>query len=236
MTKLKKGSGPVYIPEGGGDSMKPNEKDQQDKSQEHDDLRLEDVNSFMSYMAGLLENLLNRANVLPEVDETGYSECPFAEDLYADKEEAVEKVTEELKKLPRYVNLVDQELARLRRNLAQISADASSLHLDQAKEKYLFAKRSLELHIEKNLRRREDLMDLNSRAEKLLGRARAKKFPGKEPGKRFHPSPALNAGSISSGAVGIRGRAPLSPSSTRPSLKTEVDSLISLGPIGDKNS
>ena len=214
--------------------MKSHGNSHQGQPNKYDELRVKDVSSFMNYMAGLLETLATKINVLPTVDEEGNSECPFAEDLYAAKEEAVTKVSEELNKASHYIGLLDQEVARLHGNLARISADASSLNSAEAKERYLYAKRSLEQHIEKNLKQREELMDLISKAEKLLGLARSKKFPGKEPRKKFHAPPALGAGPIGSGATGMQGKPSLTPPSPRPSFETEVDSLISLGPIGKK--
>ena len=56
------------------------------------DLSLKNLDSFMHHMNGLLKKLVDKVNVLPRVDDKGGSECPFAEDLYAEKEE-IQKVS-----------------------------------------------------------------------------------------------------------------------------------------------
>jgi hypothetical protein len=213
------------------ESPRANHQGQENK---HDDLRVEDVSSFMNYLAGLLETLAAKINVLPMIDEEGNSECPFAEDLYEAKEDAEQKVTEELDKASHYISLLGQEIARLRGNHARISADAGSLNSAEAKERYLYAKRGLEQHIEKNLKQRDELMDLISKAERLLGLARSKKFPVKVHRKKSHVPPARGAGTIGSKATDMQEKSPPAPPSPRPPTTTEVDSLISLGPIGKK--
>ncbi|MEW5902623.1 MAG: hypothetical protein AB1715_14245, partial [Acidobacteriota bacterium] len=45
---------------------------------------------------------LERAMALPDVDEDGSSECPFAESLYAKKEELEEQVARDVEKLKSY--------------------------------------------------------------------------------------------------------------------------------------
>jgi hypothetical protein len=214
--------------------MKSPGDNHQGQQNKYNELRVEDVSSFMSYLAGLLETLAVKINVLPTVDEEGNSECPFAEDLYDAKEETEEKVNEELGKASHYISLLGQEITRLQGNHARISADAGSLNSAEAKERYLSAKEGLEQHIEKNLKKRNELMDLISKAENLLEKARSKKFPGKAARARSRVSPARSTGSIGSGATGMQGKPSPTPPSLRPPLTTEVDSLISLGPIGKK--
>jgi len=49
-----------------------------------------------------VDRLLRAARQLAEVDEDGYSECPFAEQLYAEKEEAQRDAEICLKKLDEF--------------------------------------------------------------------------------------------------------------------------------------
>lgn len=233
MTPSRKGSRPASIQEKGGDSMKLKENDQKGLPKGQDGLSLKDVDSFIHYMNGLLEELLSKIQVLPKVDkEEGRSECPFAEDLYAEKDDFAEKVEKESKKLQRYLRLVEQEIARCRGNLGQISADAGSLNLGEAKERYAAAKRAQEFQYERAIQQRKALMDLISRTEKTLTLARSKTFPGRKPRKNFRPP----AGALDGWAAkGFTNGATVEAIEARPQFKTEIDRLISLGPLGRKD-
>jgi len=212
----------------GGFSMKSEGDGKIKRPKKHDNLTLRDVNSSERYMSKLLDTLETKTNVLPKVDEKGNSECPFAEGLYAQKEQAVEKVTEELGRLRRLLELLKEELARLRANLAQVQTDAGSLHLESAKEKYLSAKQGLEYNIQKNQERQKEILELISQAEEMLRLARTKKWPLGKPEERMR-FPAISSGP----ERGFRSGVPSSaPASSGPSLRTEVDSLFSLGPLG----
>jgi len=212
--------------------MRLNANDQQTRPKEVGGLSLKDVDSFIHYMNGLLEELSSKVGALPKVDQEGNSECPFAEELYVQKDECMEKVERESQKLQHYLVLVEEEVARCRSNLERISADASSLNLDEAKERYDAAKRSQESQYNNVLRQRKALTDLASRTQKMLALARSKAFPGRNPQKSFRaPAGAFGGwgatGSPSGTSDGIPGR---------PLFKNEIDSLISLGPLGNKNS
>ena len=212
--------------------MKSNENDHQGKPNEQDDLSLKDVDSFVHYMKGLVEELFSKIRVLPKVDQEGNSECPFAEDLYAQKDESMEKVEKESQKLPRYLGLVEKEIARCSANLEQISADRSSLNLEEAKEKYNVAKRSQESQYNSAIQQRKALVDLISRTEQALAMARSKEFPGRKPQKSFRPPAGRLGGWGTSGSTDQASKG----SSPRPSLETEIDTLISLGPLGRRDS
>jgi hypothetical protein len=215
--------------------MKPSKNNQHDQAKKFADLDLKDVDSYTSFLEKLLETLQSKINVLPKVDDKGRSECPFAENLYAQKEEATSNVIEELKKASRYLALLEQEISRLRQNLAQIESDTGALHLDQAKEKYITAKRSQEIHIEKNIHRKMRLSDLIARAEKLMQLAHKKKWPGGKPKERFRTPPLMAGGPTGVGATGFQNAIPDVPLPPSPAFKTEIDSLMTLGPLGKKN-
>jgi hypothetical protein len=196
---------------------------------EHDNLTLDDIYSSMRRMATLLHTLETKTNVLPKVDEKGDSECPFAEDLYAQKEEAAEKVREHLEVLRRLLELLAGEQTRLHANLDRVQADAGSLHLESAKEKYLTAQQGLEHNIKKNQENQNKLLDLISKAEEMLALALTKKWPLGKPEERIRFS------STPSGPVqGFRSEVASSAASPPgPSLGREVESLLSLGPVGE---
>ena len=212
--------------------MKINENDQQTRRKEPDDLSLEYVDSSISYKKGLVEELSSKTGQCPKVDQKGRSECPFAEDLYAEKEDVTEKVEKELQKLQRYLMLVEQEIARCSANLEQISADAGSLNIEQAKERYAAAKWSQESQYNKAVEQRNALIDLIARTEKTLAMARSKKFPGRKPQKGFRfPAGGSEGWEATRSANGEAHETP----PDRTSLKTEIESLISVGPLGRKD-
>jgi hypothetical protein len=212
--------------------MRFNANNQQTRPKEVDGLSLKDVDSFIHYMNGLLEELTSKVRALPKVDQEGNSECPFAEDLYAQKDECMEKVEQESQKLQPYLVLVEEEIARCRANLGRISSDASSLNLDEAKERYDAAKRSQESQYNNALRQRKALTDLVSRTKETLALAQSRAFPGRKPPKSSRPPAGAFGGW---GGTGSRNGASKVPPG-RPSLKNEIDSLISLGPLGDDNN
>ena len=140
--------------------MKSEKNGEIKRPNKHDNLTLREIGSSVGHMSKLLDTLETKTNVLPKVDEKGNSECPFAEDLYVQKEQADEKVAEQLQTLRRLLELLEEELARLQANLGQVRADANSLHLESAIERYLSAERSLEHHIQRNLEQRNKLIEL----------------------------------------------------------------------------
>jgi hypothetical protein len=200
--------------------------------EKHDDLNIENIDSTISYMKSLVEGLLNAISVLPKVDEEGNSECPFAEDLYAQKEEAAEKVEAELPKLRGYVGVVEQEIARCEANLQEINADSGSLNLPEAKGKYNEAVRAQETQYKKAIGQRKALTDTISRAEEALSLSRSKAFPVRKPQKSYHPPVGGFGGGGTPWSTDIADRA----FQGRPSFKREMDNLISLGPLGRKDT
>jgi uncharacterized phage infection (PIP) family protein YhgE len=204
----------------------------QGRPKTQDDLTMKDLNSFIYLLKQLVEQLSSATSMLPKVDEAGNSECPFAEKLYAQKDECMEKLEKELQKLPRYHAFLGKEIARCRSNLDQISKGASSLNRYETKEKFEAAKRSQQAEYNDAIRKRKDLTDLNSRAEKMLALAGSKAFPGGKPQKGYRvPAEAFGGGE----ATGSSYR-PSVASPGRPSVQNEIDSLISSGPLGRKES
>ena len=213
--------------------MKSNANANQHRSNEDADLRLEDVDSFIEYMEGLLEELWGKINQLPKVDENGYSECPFAEELYAYKEEAAAIVAEESKKLQLCLELVKEEIDRCQQNIEILSTDASSLHLEEAKKKYEAGKKSQRLQYNKGVHQQELLIDLIKRADELLKLAEEKKWPIGEPGRsdRFNPEAVLEA-ALDGRFSALRDPDHIRPLPSRPAFGSEINNLLSLGPLG----
>jgi len=216
--------------------MEHDKNSQPDQSKEFADLDLKDVDSFMSHQDKLFEKLQSKTDGLPKVDDKGQSECPFAENLYFRKEEAVNEVAKSLKRASGYRSLLEKEIARIRQNLARIHDDAGSLHLDQAKEKYAMAKKSQEIHLKKNTQRQKRLVDLISKGKKLLRLDKKNKWPLGKPKNRFHPPPLMAGGPNAVGKPSLLDPSPVDPISFKLDLKTELDRLMDLGPLERRNT
>jgi hypothetical protein len=197
----------------------------------HEEFSLSGVDPFIDNMNRLFEELRNKVKSLPQVDQEGHSECPFAEYLYAEKEKLTERVEKESKKLRPYLEVVEREIERCVSNLAQINADANSLFLDQAREEYARAKHAQELQYEKAVQQRGKLIGLIECAAKILAEARSKKFPTKKPGDSFQSPLGVFEGK----GIGSIGETAGKTFSVQPSFKSEIDNLISLGPLGKRN-
>ena len=201
------------------------------KQESHDDLRLENINSTMNYMQNLLSTLETKINVLPRVDENGNSECHFAEDLYAQKEEAVEKVRNYLNRLRRSIQLLEEELSGLHRNLSLIRKDGYSIHVQGAKDRYKNGMEALEKHINNNREKKNKILTLIYKAEEMLNMAETKRWPLGNPKERgqFTTSSSIPIKKMDHTMSG-RGS-----SNSGLSLDNEVQNLFSLGSEGDQH-
>ena len=211
--------------------MESNKISQYELSKELEELNVKDVDSFIKFLSGDIEELVKKAGMCPEVDKEGRSECPFADDLYAQKEEMEKKVVNGLNKLRRYMELVDREIERFYRNLNQILADNNALHFKQAKEKYTDAMKAIEFQLEKFKQRRKALLDLSSKAEKALNFARSKKWPLGKPQEKFRPPSFMAGGPTRTTTSGYQSPSPVTFLTPWPSVKSEIKSLMSLGPL-----
>jgi coenzyme F420-reducing hydrogenase alpha subunit len=187
-------------------------------------LDLNGLKSFISFLDELVENLKTKVGVLPVVDDKGGSECPFAEQLYFQKEEAEEKLNEHLKKGAQYVDLLSKEISKGHENLSRIKSDRSSLNNPQAKEKYEFATKAQKQNINKNIEQLRELEDVISKATECLRISKSSQWPLGKPKERGFGS------SNNSNSPKRQHETDLSG----PSLKTEANSLISIGPLSGR--
>ena len=194
-------------------------------------LSIENLDSTMVSLKRDLEHLTNKAGVLPRVDKNGASDCPFAEELYADKAEAVENVVQHLRDIKRYLPLVEQEVARCSKNLSTISSDKERLVDENAINQYQHALYAQKHLYQKAVDRRKALQELVQRAERTLNKANAKKYPGKKLEKRFQP-PAGSLGRSYGPHFSTPSPASISKVPSQPSLaEREMSDLLSLGPL-----
>ena len=126
-----------------------------------------------------LENSLG----LPDVDEDGHSECPFAEHIYAEKEEAEEVVTRLLENFHGYLQVIEKRLKECEINLRQIRADSTQLNSAEAREHYSAAEIAEIIENSVYMRQKRQVEDIIPRMEKALAEAAKKQYPGKKPEK-----------------------------------------------------
>jgi hypothetical protein len=203
-------------------------------SENHTGTSLKDIDSFMKNTEGLLEKLMKKTTELPKVDKDGQSECPFAENLFAEKDEHVETAVRNLKEMRGYLAQMEKLIDRHRRNLDQIRADSGELQQTSLKENYAFAEVSQEFYYKRALQRRKMLHHLITWTERVLTLARAKKFPGKKPQKQFRLPPPLPGTMAPSVVATHPPSSPFEKEQMRPPLHNEISSLMSVAPLGGK--
>jgi hypothetical protein len=80
---------------------------------------------------------LDRAvSMLPKVDANGYSECPYAAQIYRQKDEAAAKVGKVLEHVRNLLTTVEKEVARCRKRLAYLEEHVDEIHDPRTKDGY----------------------------------------------------------------------------------------------------
>ena len=163
---------------------------------------------------GRVEPLLSELEALwptmPKVQPSGQSECPFAEDLYVQKERLEREIATEIDGLRRTMGEIEGEIARCKRNLTRISVDAQQIELAATRSKYAEGMGRQEQEYMEAIAMRREVEDVIRRAEATLAASRQKHYP--------LPLP--------------EGPLPITASSFPPSpgdMRDEVNDLISLG-------
>ena len=209
-----------------------------------DQQELKDLWQKVNQVEGQIKNLDSKTSILPRVDEDGGSECPFAEDLYAQKEEAERELTKGIQKLEGFLPVLDREIARCRNNMNRIKADASSLNRQEAKNGYSQAEKQQRYQYQKNVEDRKKVLFVLKKANLALEIAQSKKFPGRKPQRSspfgkgpttMEPSPPRST-KPPPYAPPVRspgGTFPLGPivSNPGPQLGGEVGGILSTGPL-----
>jgi hypothetical protein len=162
---------------------------------------------------------------LPYVNEDGESECSFAENLWAQKEELEETVSGKLGVLSNHLMQLDAKRLSCIKELGKIQEDYKKLNLQETSDHYAEAV----LRLTEKCRSFEEMKDAVTavlvRARAVLKQSKGRKFPGRKPQQQF------------SLPVGPSGPSPSSSPSPGIHLKpgglgNEVAGLMSLGPLG----
>ena len=148
------------------------------------DITIAEVEGFLGTVDSCVERLLRAARQLPEVDEDGYSECSFAEQLYAEKEEAQRDAAICFEKLGEYLEWVNDQINRCKKNYEVVSSHREQLNTDMAIERFSEAEVKLDAFYKKLTKLRGEIAEAMKKIDEALQGSIGKRFPGKIPQKR----------------------------------------------------
>jgi hypothetical protein len=194
-------------------------------------LRIEETDSYIKHMKEAIAELSGHIQRLPKVDKEGRSECPFAESLYAKKEEETKKFIEYRSRLNGYIELVNREIERFRQNLNRLSIDFHKLNLPQAQDEYQTAKYGYEFHYQKNIKRKEALVEVSKQADDVLLEASKKKWPLGNPREKYSFSTLPSSG-LGGKYVDLDTNPSAHQVMATGGMQPEIDNLMAIGPIG----
>ena len=171
-----------------------------------------------------IQRLERATSSLPYVNDDGESECPFAENLWAQKEELQEKVSGKLGVLSNHLMQLDAKRLSCIKELGKIQEDYEKLNIKETSDHYAEAV----LRLTDDCRLFEEMKDAVTavlvRARAVLKRSEGRKFPGRKPQQFSFPVGPSGPSSAHSPSPG---------SSSKPGgLGNEVTGLMSLGPLG----
>ena len=214
--------------------MRKSDNNKNPNSSSSKPLKIEDLKSAMEITKRAMESLSQKTRVLPKVDKNGFSECPFAEDLYAEQEKALAHAIACLNNLRGYTPLIEEKINQWRHNLHRLRADGLNIKGAEARQEYRGAMFGATHQYQTAVQEKKELLELISLAGNTIAEARTKKYPGKKPEKKNCPALSFFNGDSSPypapTLLGVKGKAP-SPDLTR---NKELTDLISLGPLSRK--
>lgn len=133
---------------------------------------------------------LDRAvSMLPVVDADGRSECPFAAQLYRQKDKAAEKVALLRTTIGHMMETVEREVTRCRRRLEVIKEDAERIHDPRTADGCDLAVREAEGELNGALANRQLLIGVAAKMEQSLKYAAKLTYPGTPPRHASSPVP-----------------------------------------------
>ena len=144
----------------------------------------EQLESDVRHVEHLIEEMVRATKALPPVDEQGVSECPFAEDLYAQNERRVAELQEKVLGLRNKLPSLDREIQRWCTNIGVVAAGHGKLHGDQAKDDFAQASGTLNLQYDRFMELRNRVVMVIQEARAAIGQAMLKQYPGKIPDQR----------------------------------------------------
>ena len=127
---------------------------------------------------------------LPKVNKDGYSECPFAEQLYAKKEDAQKEANACLKELDECAHWVTNEINRLTGNLTVITASKDILNTTSTKVRVEDAEIKVAALCMQFEEVQEAIKSTFEETQEAIQKASQKRFPGRIP-REFPSGPII---------------------------------------------
>lgn len=172
---------------------------------------LESITQHAESLKALAEELVRAVRQLPRVEPDGTSECSFAEELYAKKEELEQQLRTRYGVLHSDLQFVESEIQRCKNNLVVVRARHDQLNGDRAREQFSQAEVELSDYYERCVQTRDRVQEAIQFVQGILDAAASKKYPG-------HHGTGLNR----------ETRAPTQGSSDAPALDGELEGLFEL--------
>jgi hypothetical protein len=128
--------------------------------------------SLLREVDGCIDALVKALRMLPRVHKDGSSECPFAEELFADKE-AIQRELESLSgQLHKHYETATEELKRCKRNRNVIREDEGQLYGVAAQNAYERAQKASDEEAEKHRRLQRRIVQKQATVRGVLEHAR----------------------------------------------------------------
>ena len=176
-----------------------------------DQICIAEVEKHIEKSKSDIEKLKRAMELLPKVADDGDSECPFAEQLYAEKEEALEKANASLKQLDEYRQWVEDEIGKCKNDLTVITAHQEQLHKDQPRRHYSEAEAKVAATLKHLAKVKEEIAELFEQMQESIQQASQKQYPHKIPEKYPYFSASNNSSTCE--------------------LDSELDDMIQQGPL-----
>jgi hypothetical protein len=179
----------------------------------------------LANISGLVEKLESAVSSLPYVGADGSSECPFAESLFAQKEDLEMEVSDKVHTLANYLRQLDAAILESRKRSKKIQADYGLLNRQEPQDWYAEAVRREQERI-LGLQDDQDAVSLTlTKAKAVLAMSAKVKFPGKKPQRQYPATTGISG----TGALDLPG---LVGGTAGQRAGGEIAGLISLGPQG----
>lgn len=201
-------------------SPPPGSPDRPEQKQKHI-LQGGELRGKLAEYIRLVDELESAMTSLPHVQDGGGSECPFAGELYAKKEELEAKVIDAVKHMHSFMADLNRELQRHKANLARIQSDAERLNLQETQQEYDTAETEQAALCRRMAQDRDAITVALGKAEAVLKVSQQRKHPKGVPaqkGPQLGPGPQLPVSGT--------------PQTHPRGLGKEIKDLFPLGPLG----
>ncbi len=143
----------------------------------------EDFDSKLHEAMRAVEALGVKDSALPKVDADGWSECPRAEQYYAEKEEIVEKIRRLVLVFYGYMPAIDAEVARIERDYLATGTTRDRLHYEEPRRRLTEAERKSEERRDRVIEQGRQAAAMIKVMENAIAEADKKKWPLGQPKK-----------------------------------------------------